>query len=361
MVSLDLDKESGLEEKLELPETLRDAAKNLNWSRGQNLLVAYNNDSNSLGQENRTDEAKYTLMKLEGMDLYEEGGNVNRTARDVTVVSFDSLFDYLEGKNPALRPKRKINADFLGSHRMDFLPWSNYSQRHLPTVTRTNNDLYLEVAREYKDGTVSYMNLPELIWDGKEIRNTLESILPSQYMEEVVEPFLNGESTGMRVPQKNRGINWDNLLNRREARPSNKPFYLFYEPKKGLKWKSEVFNELGVGDVMYIGTENMAAIYRKTSDDERMRESDSIEPLIMFKPSYMPPSSSKHLKPRLGGEEFVLPIVDKPNIVDLFNEEPQLITGNYDKALNHFKTTPSKYFTDVFNEVFESSKRLDYK
>lgn len=306
----------------------------------------------------------YSLMKYDGHKTEAEDFHSHRIGRNggiSTVLS--ELLPHKPAERNALeerkrREHKRHKGNIHATHRLDFvqdpefgifLPSSHYS-----------SDLYLTLAVEDIDGNVTPREKDVDIMVGDEIITTeLRKILRPGYFENVALPFLEGTSTGLRMPGYRR--KW--LFGKRSDEWIEKA--RFARETKDMKH----------GSFVYVGCKEEVYLLglAKDGDGNPYRQGTyftSTKPLMYFSNNYLrfisrydgeKPKAPEGMKtvnvaeyrtydlPGFGGKPFIFPQIGRSQDCKntIFTGRPDIITDKVHEALAHFKTTDFAEFGDV--------------
>lgn len=315
-------------------------------SGGQNVLLKVGNT--------------YSLMKYEGYEMETESHSSYRQSRHciINTTIGDFYFADTKEKRQKLAERRQYEwkrhkCNIYGT-RLDFI-FDEEFEIYLPCSA--DRDLFLTLAREtYYGEIIPCDDKIEIIVDNKHIVTKLHSITRLRYFENVVLPLLAGKCTTFNVPKRNRQlfrrVNLFTLLKRFKKATQN----------------------LDQGAFVYVGCKEEVYLLGLTRGNNG-KPYMSTKPIFYFSNNYLhgiskydaeKPKSDRNGAcnvaiyrtydiPSFNGHPFIFPQIGrKQNHKNtIFTGEPQIITGNVDKALAHFATTDFVEFADVVEKYAE--------
>jgi hypothetical protein len=320
-----------------------------------------------LDQNNGT----YNLMKYEGHKTEFLDRHTHRMSRDNFINT--SIHDMLLGsrrKNVIPKGKQetqKAMFNLFGTHKIDFT-FDNEFGFYLPSAD--NTDLFLKVGRELRDGTIekTYDGLDVYIGN-EEVGKKLKELVLPDYYENIITPFLNEQSTNLEMPTWKKR----NLLN----------------PFKTNKWKlldkfEKETKKLDQGDFVYVGSQNEVYLLGLARDYNGLAMQGtyltSTKPMFYFSNNYLSHFSRHYMeRPLFKGDgsfncakyrgSSAPGFQDKPFIFTqmgrtqnckntIFTGEPDLITGDLDEALAHFKLTKFGEYDSVVEKYAKTMSHI---
>lgn len=315
----------------------------------------------------------YSLIKYESFDTEVENHNIHRYGRNMSIRTSNYLIAKMEddeeklleikAKQKAEHKRHKCNV--YGTHCIDF-QFDKEFELFLPSSFR--NDKFLTIAYETSDGEIYTKegSEVEVIVGDNLIKEILTEVVRPQYFEKVIIPFLKGRCTEFNVPE------WKERLFRKTTKS-----WILNKFEKATK-------NLDHGSFVYVGSKEevyLLSLARDESGNLYMQGTytTSTKPLFYFSNNYLG-FISKHdaEKPKFNGngmcnvavyrtfdipgfhgEPFVFPQMGRSQDCKnaIFTGEPEIITGDITKALEHFAETDFAEFADIV-KIYMS--QIDY-
>lgn len=303
------------------------------------------------------------LLKYEthGFELLR--GSVHTYNRHTVFVAMNFLFANSQDEEiDSLQKmvKYKLQGNFYGTHRLDF-EFDGEFGIYLPFSS--GQDLFLTLGEEMFDGTVEAKNeAVQVLTDIGSISKRLKEVTRPDYFKKVVEPFLEGHVTEFQVPK------WKyHIL----------PFNLSHMHREF----AEVASKLEHGNFIYVGCKQEVYLLSLAKDSDgspymQGTYTTSAKPLLYFSNNYLNFISRHDAErprfkgkgscnvaeyrtydiPGFCGKPFIFPQMgrsqDCKNVI--FTGEPDVITGNIQRALEHFQTTDFAEFSDIVQRYAET-------
>ncbi len=309
--------------------------------------------------------ATYSLMKYEEYDVSVEQHSVHRLNRHTSIVTSNWLLANTNEKREELtarerREWKRHKLNVYGTHRLDF---SLDEEFGIFLPSSADCDMFLTFARETIDGEiVPREDEIEIIVGDDLIAARLRNIVRPQYFEDVVAPLLEGKCTRFNVPKWSKRwfcrVNKFTLLDRFEkaTRSLNHGAFVY------VGCKEEVYLlGLARGDdgLLYMqgtySTSTKPMFYFSNNYLGFISKYDAEKPIFRGKGMCNAATHRTYDIPGFGGQLFIFPQMGRhqncKNVV--FTGEPEVITGNIDRALAHFVTTDFAEFRDVLERYAE--------
>lgn len=253
-----------------------------------------------------------------------------------------------------------------GTHRLDFT-YDKELGIYLPFSW--DKDMFLDLADLTDDGEVIKKEvLPMVITSADGIRLLLKEkeIVREKYFENVVEPFLAGEPTKFEVPRWKRHI---------------LPFNL----RHMLVRYAKAVQTLSHGDFVYAGCKEEVycmAVAKDEFGNPAMQGTytTSAKPPLYFSNNYLefisrheaempkhkgdgPCNGARYRTydiPGFGGKPFIFPQMGRTQNSKntIFTGEPDIITGDVQEALAHFRTTDFAEFSDIVERYAHTMREI---
>jgi hypothetical protein len=269
----------------------------------------------------------------------------------------------------AKRINKQIKANFYGTHRIDFTFDREFG---IYLVDSDNIDLYLNIANEYANGDVRQgVDSVKFIIDNAQIEKRLIEITRPEYFYKSIKPFLESRSTGLNIPMWNKNSIFYDLVHSLYG-SKNKPKYLKFDMSVAWNWLNDVAKNLDHGDFIYVGCKEEVYLLGITKPEGKVINQGtytlSTKPMLFFTNTFVEHIDPTNMKRRLwtgdpnepyncaeyrgedppsfDGTPYVFSAIGRKQRVKstLFTGEPEIITGNLDEALAHFRTTDFSEF-----------------
>ncbi len=318
--------------------------------KGDNIVICY--------QDN------YYLIKYESFDLEEEPWDRHRHSRFLTMGDMSLLVDDTEEEkektsNRMYHEHKRHKLNVYGTHCLD-LSFDEEFQIYLPSSSR--RDLFLTLVNENKDGDfhLTDKNL-KIVSKKEEVFDLISDIVRPGYFKKNIIPFLEGRVTDLKIPGKREKIfNFSDVFSWRNS------LYKFLD---GLDHGS--FAYVGCKQEVYLivvakhdGVPYMQGTY-----------TTSLKPMFYFSNNYLefiskydaekpkfegdgPVNVAEYRTydiPSFKGKPFIFPQMGRgqncKNVIVM--GEPEVMTTDLAKALDHFKTTDFAEFEDVVRRYSE--------
>ena len=345
--------------------------------KGENILIE---------TENKT-----TLMKYEGAKLGSQDPLRIRTNRNTSLVCMGNLFmpredDPHTHKDPSKRIIKKLRAEILGTHRIDFI-FDNEFEIYMPSA-ENHTDLYLTLANKYANGREenTYDGIRIILGENL-IRKRLEEITRLEYYKRNIIPFLESRPTDLQIPSTKTDRNiFTGLIERiKGTKDARKHYFDSFNLIEGLRWLKNVANDLNHGDFVYVGSKEevyLLGVAKNEWDSLYMQGTytTSTKPILWFSNNYLGPMGKYDMEkpifkgvgnscnvaqyrtsgvPEFEGKPFIFSAIGrKQNCKNtIFTGEPDLITGDIEEAIYHFRTTNFAEFEDIVRKYSENIRK----
>lgn len=251
-----------------------------------------------------------------------------------------------------------------GTHRLDFTHDEELGM-YLPFSW--DRDMFFDLADLTGDGEVIKKEvLPMVITSADGIRLRFKEIVREKYFEDVIEPFLAGELTKFKIPRWKRHI---------------LPFNLHHM----LRRYAMIARALSHGDFVYVGCKEEVycmAVAKDEFGDPYMQGTytTSAKPPLYFSNNYLEFISRHEAEmpkfkgdgmcngakfrtydvPGFGGKPFIFPQMGRTQNCKnaIFTGEPDIITGDVQEALAHFRTTDFAEFSDIVERYAHTTREI---
>lgn len=290
----------------------------------------------------------FYLIKYEKHDFSITDGSRSRVNRNAFV---GSLF-----RSGSRRIRRKATANVYGSHRLDF-EWDE--EFGIWLVCSEGRDLFLNLEWEYSDGEIATYQPFRIAGTPIRIESILARLLRRNYFEKVIVPFLESSPTEFNPP----------------PRPRLKRRFFWREKEKDSIHKrfEKAVARLAQGDFVYVGSKEEVYLLTLAKNDDgkpymQGTYTTSAKPMLFFSNGFLNFLSvydARQGKEMPGffncfGEKkpFIFPAIKRYQHCQhtIFTGEPELITGDKKKALEHFATTDFAEFADVVEKYADNHK-----
>lgn len=334
--------------------------------KGQNILVQFGDT--------------VSLLKYEGFGIGSPNPLNVRANRHTSIMCLGNLFnrdpnDPLTHKDPTKKIIEKARIEVFGTHRIDF----NLDQEfgiYLPSA-ESHTDLYLTLANKFGDGhiekTVGKINV---IADEELLTEKLKEITRPQYFEKNVVPFLEDRNTELEMPKwVTKGNLITGLMNKlKGGDDSGKPSYSRFNMWVANDWLTDATKDLEHGSFVYVGAKEEVYLLGVAKENDKSlymqgTYTTSTKPMLWFSNNYLGHMSKFDMQrpmfkedgpcnvaeyrtfdaPGFNGTPFIFTAMGRSQDCknSIFTGEPDIITGDLEKALGHFRTTDFGEFEDV--------------
>ena len=333
----------------------------LNLNVGDNLLVEYGNNVSLL---------KFEKVEFGNTDPLHVRYNRHTSFHCIGNLLMPRENDPYTHKDKSKRIVAKARAEILGTHRIDF-SLDNEFNLHLPSAER-NTDLYLDVANMYGDKRIENVFKDiNLITDENLVVKRLKEITRENYFEQNIIPFLESRPTDLYMPYWETTNHLKGILNLFNKNPQRN--YLKFDMTKAHNSFSDATKDLESGSFVYVGSKHEVYLLGLARDGNEPymqgTYTTSTKPMLFFSNNYLGNMNAHEGKkplfkelgntdynkyrtispPEFGEISFVFSAMGREQNCKnhIFNAEPELITGNLEKALEHFNSTDFNEFSDV--------------
>ncbi len=325
---------------------------------GQNILLKMGNS--------------YSLMKYEKSYTETESADSHRYNRHTRIHTGigDFLFANTKEKKQKLNERRRREwkrhkGNVYGTHRLDFT-FDEEFELFLPSSK--DSDMFLTLARETSDGEVVLNgDVIEVTTDNDLIESRLRGITYPQYFNAVVVPFLENRHTEFQIPK----------YSKRWFRKTNRFTLCDRFEKETQKLEHGAFVYVGCKEEVYL-----LGLARNDDGSVYMQGTytTSTKPLFYFSNNYLDFVSKYDAeKPKFdgdgmcnvaeyrtydisefSGQKFIFPQMGRTQDCKntIFTGEPELITGDSEKALEHFTSTDFAEFSGIVERYAKSIKTV---
>lgn len=303
-------------------------------------------------------QGRISLMKYESINLPEKESRSYSFGRHVSVIAFsEEEFDYIRTGNKP-KPKAaseveqtKLQLDVYGTHLLQFEEDEEFGI-YLPQSESFTPDIFLKLASLMCDGSIVRYDEPILITDMGAIKERMKTVVRPEYYESVIIPFLENRPTKFALPRMK--INLAEWLSNRKGR--------FF-------WKNyrEVVTKLSFGDFLYVGGRGEVYCLGIPKENGGLYKqgtySTSTKPILMFSNNYLnfvACHEKDHKVPSFKGHPFIFPHIGRRQNCKnaLFHGRYDVVTGDIHEALEHFKTTDFKEFSDVIKKYHDTIRTV---
>lgn len=311
--------------------------------QGKNILVSLND--------------LFSIIKFAGYWEYKRAAGWSRINRNCSIPSSNRTLP--DGR----KVKEVVTSIIYGQCRLDFR-YDPEFDLYLPQSH--SQDMILELVFHLQDGSIyNYPNFPKVCSDQAEIAEKVRTITRPNYYEQVVVPFLESRPTFYEMPSWKKSffhrINMTKLHNR-------------YDKAVSI---------LEHGSFVYVGCKEEVYLLcvAKGADGKPFMQgtyTTSTKPIFYFSNNYLDFMSRHEAeKPKFqGGDDdlcnvavyrtkdpsgfcgkpFIFPQMGRTQDCKnaIFTGEPEIITGNLNEALDHFRTTDFAGFSEIVRKYANS-------
>lgn len=322
-----------------------------------------------------------SLLKYENFEVGSTNPLDVRVNRHTSVFCIGNLFspnkdDPYTHKDPAKRIVKEARTEILGTHRLDFKLDKEFGI-YLPSA-EDHTDLYLRLAKKFGDGRIeNCFDQLTFITEEKPLLKRLKEITRPEYFKENVLPFLENRLTNLEIPKWHSGGIIKKVSRMINSEDKRRPAYGKFNISVAHKWLNRVARDLEHGDFVYVGSKEevyLLGIAKEEDGNVAMQGTytTSTKPMLWFSNNYLGHMNRHDMErplfkgegsvnvavyrtsnaPGFSEEPFIFTAMGREQCCKntIFTGEPDIITGNLDEALTHFRTTDFKEFEDVVRE-----------